>query len=85
MIEIELPYPFNDLAGPTQPNPGDVLSYLTALLEYVAALSTTLHAMIRHADGEYDPDTLRSVTLLLQELSQSSLALWQHWQREGRV
>jgi hypothetical protein len=82
MIEIELPFPFNDLAGPTPPQMENVPGYLTTLLEYIEGLAAALHAMARHEDC--DPDTLRNVSLLLKELTRSSLTLWRHWQREDR-
>jgi hypothetical protein len=85
MIEIELPYPFNDLAGPTPPHPGNVPGYLTTLLEYIEGVSSTLHAMAQDDNHDPDPDTLRSVTLLLRELSRSSLTLWRYSQRAGRA
>jgi hypothetical protein len=83
MIEIELPFPFNDLAEPKRPNPADLSSYITTILEYIEGLATTLHVLARQEDC--DQDTLRSVTLLLKELSRSSLTLWRYSQRAGRA
>jgi hypothetical protein len=84
MIEIELPYPFNDLAGPTPPHPGNVPGYLTTLLEYIEGVSSTLHAMAQDDTHDLDPEVLRSTTLLLKELSRSSLTVWRYSQRADR-